>query len=100
MLEGLLKIDDLKTRENPRKPLVIAGLIQHWDDLLSEAVLLQRKKQLTLDPHGVYRTRRKYNEEPIAPPQGGTDLIMPISRAEDICLAVPDRHAVATQNYC
>ena len=99
MLKGLLKIGDLKTRKNPRKLLEIAAMIQNRDDLVSEAVLLQRNKQLTLDPHRVYRPWGEYKEEPVAPLQGGTDLIMPLFCAQDVCLAVPNRDAVATQNF-
>ena len=61
------------------------------------SIILQRVQKLSLHPCRLYGVRRQNDEEPVAPSQSTTDLVVPLIRSRDVVRAIPVRDLVLAQ---
>ena len=67
-------------------------------DSAVESVLLEGEQEFPLDPHGRHRVRSQYHDKPVATLQCRPDLVVPLLRALNVGLAVPDRDALSPEH--
>ena len=77
---------------------MITCLIEQWDDVSFEAILLERVNQFSFDPFGQNGFRRENKNEPVATRQGPANFIMPHLGADYVDVTIPDRDSMTTQN--
>lgn len=63
-----------------------------------KSFLTKRIEEFTLDPSGAYGRWRQDQDDPVATAQRSADRVVPLLPASDACLAVPERHSMATQH--
>ena len=97
LVEVLPEVDHLQRLQGPREFLVVARPVPDGRDPAVEPVLLEREQKLPLHPLRLYGLGRQNHYEPVAP-QRRPDLVVPLLRAQDVGVAVPDWHTMVPEH--
>ncbi len=76
---------------------MVARAVQHGHDSSVEAVLLEGEEEFSLDPFRCDGIGGQDQGKSVAAPQGGSDFVVPLLRAPNAGVAVPERDAVALE---
>lgn len=77
---------------------MVARFKQDRSNSVVEPVLLEGEEEFPLDPHGRHRVRRQNHDKPVTTLQRRPDLVMPLLRALNVGLTVPNRDAVSPEH--
>ena len=98
VIEVANEIHGLEILKSPRQHGGIAGTLPDRHNPTFIAGTPKRVEQFPPDPFGAGGLRRQNHKKPIAPRERLADFIVPLLRAEEICLAVPYRHSVLAEH--